>query len=137
MYLSWLPKYDEDEGLRHKYVTVFLVYHILVILMIIGLYTRSYGLEIIAGAQAAYIVLLIVMKPYFLKPQNVLLIICLVVGLIFIAILILLQYLTIQDKYMSYVVIGYLGLLVLVSVLAFVRFYLHSKNNDKAWKLYH
>ena len=105
--------------------------------MIVGLYNRSYALEFIAGAQAVYIVILIVVRRYFLKPQNVLLIICQFIGIIFTALLIANQYLTISDKYMSYAVIAYEGLLILAAIFAFVRFYLHSKNNEKAWKVYH
>jgi len=102
LYLHWKPKYDEEEGLTYKYVTVFLTYHMLMILIIIGAYSVSYGLEIVGGLQLIYIVMMLINRPYFLKSQNVLLIICLFIGLLFTMILIIDQYLSIPEKYMSY-----------------------------------
>ena len=33
IYSSWKPKFDEDEGLNFKYVSVFLIYHVLMSLL--------------------------------------------------------------------------------------------------------
>ena len=137
IYLSWLPKYDEDEGLKHKYVAIFLIYDIFLIMMIIGLYTQKYSLEVIAGIQLVFIVYLIVARAYFVKSQNVLLIICQVIGLLFTSFLAARNHISLSDKITSYIVIGFEGLLILVSLLGIVRLYLHAKGNEKAWKLFH
>jgi len=38
MYLNWQGKYDEDEGVTNKYVTIFLGYHLAMAMLVIGIY---------------------------------------------------------------------------------------------------
>jgi len=107
MYFSWQVKYDEDEGFCHKYVTVFLAYHVLITVLMIGMYTISYALEAVAGIQLIYVVLLFITRPYYLKSQNIMLIICQIFGLLFTILLVLIQYMSISDMYMSYAILGF------------------------------
>ena len=137
MYLSWKPKYDENEGLSNKYISVFLGYHILISLLIIALPGVPYGKCIIAGFQFIYIIILIVMKPYFLTVQNVLLIICEIIGLLFSVLLIVSEFIFISNSTLHKIMIAYESLLALVGIIATVRMYLHFKDNDKAFKLMH
>jgi hypothetical protein len=137
MYVSWQAKYDEDEGYAHKYVTVFLAYHMVIVTLIIGMYGVDYALEAVGGVQLAYIVLMIGMRPYYMKSQNVLLVICQIIGLLFTGVLIMTQYISISDLYMCYAVLASEGLLLIGGLLALVRMYIHSKHNERAFKLLH
>ena len=121
--------------MQHKYVTVFLVYHMVIAILIIGMYSISYALEVVGAVQLIYIILLLIVRPYYLKSQNILLIISQIIGFSFTALLIINQYITISDKYMSYIIVGYEILLIVVGVLAIVRIYLHSSSNERAFKL--
>lgn len=78
-----------------------------IVTLIIGMYSINYALEVVGGIQLLYIVLMFIIRPYFLTSQNVLLIICQIIGLLFTAMLIVCQYVSISDKYMSYAVLGY------------------------------
>ena len=78
-----------------------------IVTLIIGMYSINYALEVVGGIQLIYIVLMFIIRPYFLVSQNVLLIICQIIGLLFTAMLIVCQYVSISDKYMSYAVLGY------------------------------
>ena len=118
-------------------MTIFLTYHVLVILMIVGLYGQEKALEIMAGIQGLYLLILIILRPYFVTSQNVMLIVSQFAGLVFTVLLIVAEHVDVSDQVMNYVVIGYQGLLILVSCLAFVRLYLHYKHNDRVWKVYH
>jgi hypothetical protein len=80
---------------------------------------------------------MLIVRPYYLKSQNVLLVICLAIGILFTALLIAEQYISISDSYMSYAVAAMEGLLVLVNILAFARLYIHSKHNERAFKILH
>jgi hypothetical protein len=137
MYLGWQGKYDEDEGTINKYVTAFLAYHMLIAVLIVGMYGVSYALEVVGGVQFAYVGLLLIVRPYYLKTQNVLLIVCQTIGLAFTTFLILIQYVSLSDTYISYAVLAFEGLLLLVGILSIVRMCHHSSNNDRAFKLLH
>lgn len=137
MYLSWKPKYDENEGLSHKYISFFLGYHMLISLLIIALPGLPYGKCIIAAFQFIYILILIVIKPYFLNVQNVLLIICEIIGFMFNIWLIVSDFVYISNATLHKIMVAYESLLAVVGVIAIVRIYLHFKDNDKAFKLMH
>lgn len=137
MYLSWKPKYDENEGLSNKYISIFLGYHILISLLIIAMPGVPYGKCIIAGFQFIYIIILICIKPYFLTVQNVLLIICEIIGLLFSVWLIVSEFIFISNSTLHKIMIAYESLLALVGIIATVRMYLHFKDNDRAFKLKH
>lgn len=64
----------------------------LLALLVIGVESFSYGLEVMAAIQTIYVVVLVVMRPYFVSVQNVLLIICQFIGLGFTAFLVILKY---------------------------------------------
>jgi hypothetical protein len=128
-FLSWKRGYDEEEGLLNKYVSVFLGYQMLLPIFLIGLYGISHSLEVVGGLQLIYTLYLVIARPYFLKVQNVLLILCQIGGLAFTGLLISDQYLYISEQNMTYTVIVVEGLLAGVSIIAFVRLYLHSKHN--------
>jgi hypothetical protein len=83
MFLSWKLKYDEEEGILHKYIAVFIFFQMLLATITIGLQGLSYGHEIVAGVQLVYLVVLIVMRPYYLPSQNVMLVACQFVSLAF------------------------------------------------------
>lgn len=137
IYTNWRQKYDEDEGLIFKYVSLFLVYHLMMVFLIIGLHGSSFGLELIAAVQLLYVIVLIIVRPYYLTVQNVLLIICEVLGFGFSAFLVAVKYVSLVEEVVGYVVVTFEGLLCLVAVLALIRMYLHSKFNEKAFKLMH
>lgn len=79
----------------------------LIVLLIIGLYGISYGLEIIAGVQLLYTVVLGFYRPYYIRTQNILLVICQSVGVLFTVFLAVIQYVEISDKIASFVVLGF------------------------------
>ncbi len=106
-------------------------------LLIIALPGVPYGKCIIAGFQFIYIIILIVIKPYFLNVQNVLLIICEIIGLFFNIWLIVSEFVSMNNATLHYIMIGYECLLAAVGIIATVRMYLHFKDNDKAFKLMH
>ena len=50
-----------------------------------------------AGIQLLYLIVVIGMRPYYIRLQNVLLVICLSIGLAFTLLLVLVKYLSISD----------------------------------------
>lgn len=64
----------------------------LLALLVIGVDSFSYGLEVMAAIQAIYVVILVVMRPYYVSVQNVLLIICQFICLGFTTFLAILKY---------------------------------------------
>ena len=137
IYCSWKPKFDEDEGLNFKYVSVFLIYHVLMSLLMAGLPQASFGKFIIAACQLIYIVFLIYAKPYFLKVQNVLLIISQFAGFGFTVWIIISDFVSMDNLLLHQVMLGYEGLLSVVGVMAIIRLFKHFKDNEKAFKLMH
>ena len=135
MFMNWKAKYDEDEGLLYRYVTIFLGYHLLLVFLTIGLGDAPYGTVVMCAVQVGYTVLIIVYRPYLVKAQNVLLVITLVVGNLFSVLLALLPFISIANQILDYVLIGYEVLLVGVSVIAVLRMLLHFKGNERAFKL--
>lgn len=101
----------------------------------IGLDDVPYGTVIISAVQIGYTVLIIIYRPYLVKAQNVLLIITLVVGNLFSVLLAILQFISISNQTLNYVMIGYEVVLVGVSVIAVLRMLLHFKGNERAFKL--
>lgn len=87
--------------------------------------------------QAVYVVVLIVLRPYFMSFQNVLLVICQFVSLSFTCFLAILDHVSLSDTITTYAVLAFEGLLALVGVIALVRLYLHVKKNEKAFKKFH
>jgi hypothetical protein len=137
MFLSWKLKYDEEEGILHKYIAVFIFFQMLLATITIGLQGLSYGHEIVAGVQLVYLVVLIVMRPYYLPSQNVMLVACQFVSLAFCTFLAILDYVSLSDTITTYVVLGFEGLLIAVGVIAIIRLYFHSKFNMLAFKKLH
>lgn len=104
---------------------------------IIGTPDFPYGKCFIAGFQLIYVILLIAMRPYFLTVQNVLLIICQIIGLMFSIWLVLSDFILMSNAILHYIMLVYEGMLAVVGIIAIVRMYLHFKDNDKAFKLMH
>lgn len=109
----------------------------LLAILAIGVDGFSYGLETVAGIQTLYVIILLVMRPYFVSVQNVLLIICQFIGLGFTVFLVMLNYIELSDNNVSYAVVAFEGLLSAVGLIGLLRLYLHSKLNEKAFKLMH
>jgi hypothetical protein len=74
LFLGWKRGYDEEAGLLSKCVGVFVVYQLLLPVLLIGLVDFGRSLEVVGGVQLAYALYLIAARPYFLRSQNVLLI---------------------------------------------------------------
>jgi len=109
----------------------------LISVLLVALPQVSFGKLVIAVIQLAYAILLIVVKPYFLQVQNVLLIISQFIGLGFTFWTIVSDYVYLNDKIQNFIMMGYEGLLILVGILAIVRLVLHFKENEKAFKMMH
>ena len=91
----------------------------------------------LAGIQLAYLLMLALMRPYYLSSQNILLIGCLLVGVAFTGMLVVDQYVVVSDGVKSYAVIGFMALLVVVNIVAVVRMVIHCKHNELAFRLMH
>jgi hypothetical protein len=137
LFLGWKRGYDEEAGLLSKYVGVFLVYQLLLPVLLIGLVDFSRSLEVVGGVQLAYTLYLIAVQPYFLKSQNVLLILSQSGSLAFTGLLITRQFIVLSEQFMVYAVIGIEGLLGVVALLGFLRLWLHRRFNERAFKLFH
>lgn len=107
-------------------------------LLLIALPEIFFGKIIIAACQLIYLIALIVIRPYFLGVQNLLLIISQFAGLGFTTWLILSDFIAMNNNMLMHqAMLGYEGLLLLVGIMAIVRLVLHFKDNEKAFKLMH
>lgn len=134
MFLAWKEKYDEEEGIVNKYLAILIFFQMGLATCIVGLEGLQYALEVLTAVQAIYVVLLIVVKPYLLTAQNVLLVICQCVSLAFCCFLTLINYISLEDSITTYAVLAFEGLLTAVGVIALVRLFYHSKFNEKEFK---
>jgi hypothetical protein len=137
VYLDWKRGYDEEVGLLNKYVSVFVAYQMLLPVLLIGLAGFGVSLEILGGVQLTYTLYLIAARPYFLRSQNVLLVLSQSGSLAFTGLLVVEKFLALPEQFMVYAVLGFEGLLGLVSLTGFLRLWLHRRFNERAFKLLH
>jgi hypothetical protein len=134
LFLSWKRGYDEEAGLLNKYVSVFGAYQMLLPVLLIGLAGFSPSLEIVGSLQLAYTLYLIVVRPYFLKSQNLLLVLSQSGSLAFTGLLVAEKFIVLSEQTMTYAVIGAEGLLSMVSLIGFLRLLIHRKFNERVFK---
>jgi hypothetical protein len=78
-------------------VAVLVGYQMWLPILIVGLYGIGRGLEVVAGIQLLYLLYLLAARPYYIGVQNVLLIICQLVGPLFTGLLIAEQYIPLSE----------------------------------------
>ena len=105
--------------------------------VVIGMYQIPYALEVLGGVQLVYLLVVAIGRPYYLRSQNIMLVGCLLVGLVFTGMLAVDQYFAVSDGIKNYAVVGYMGLLVVVNIVAVARMVIHCKYNELAFKLLH
>jgi len=105
--------------------------------MIMGFGTLPIGKYAIGSVATGYLIFLIGYRPYYFKSHNVILILNQSILLFFIALLIMIDLISLDNKIIGLIVIGYEGLLIVIGILAIVRLYIHSKYNKKAFDAIH
>jgi hypothetical protein len=126
-------KYNEEEGSYYRYLTIFLLYSILVTLLTIGGAVSSNGKFVFGALEILYLTFLIVYRPYLINMHNASLILNQITVVIFTVLMIMNDYFPFLKDYRGFIAIGINLLLVLINVLGFIRLAIHFRYNSKAF----
>ena len=94
----------------------------------------SNGKYVIAAVELAYLIFIIIYKPYYLNMHNIVLIVNQSIVILFTALIVLNDFIGALSQYRGYIMIAIDLLLGVVNVLGFVRLFVHHKYNAKAFE---